>query len=87
MTVQLNRLDRGNLKALADVSIPSEFGEINLRGFRVIHKEGQDPWVGFPSSSYIKNGKTMNYPVLRLPASLERQIADLVLAEYEASKK
>ena len=87
IAVELTRVERGQLKGLANVSIPSALGEITLRGFRVIEKDGQAPWVGFPTSGYVKNGKPQNYPLLELPASLRRKVVDAVLAEYDRARK
>ena len=80
--VDLRLFDRGSLKAFADITIPSTLGEITVHGFRVIQQDGKAPWVGFPAISYLKNGKTVNNPVLELPKKLQRQITDHVLAEF-----
>jgi hypothetical protein len=83
ITIDLRLFDRGNLKAFADITIPSMLGEITVRGFRVIQKDGKVPWVGFPAISYIKNGKTVNNPILEVPKKLQLQIAKQVLAEFQ----
>ena len=83
--VELRRMERGNLKAFADVTIPSELGEITLRGFRVVQKGGEEPWVAFPSSSYTKNGQIINKTIIEVSRGLKRQIVDAVMAEFKRS--
>ena len=80
--VNVKACERGNLKAFADVSIPSEFGEVAIRGFRVIQEGNERPWVGFPSSSYMKNGQVVRSPLLQLGPALRRQVAEAVLEAY-----
>ncbi len=80
--VDLKEFERGNLKAFADVTIPSALGELTLKGFRVICKDGAAPWVGFPTSSYTKDVKIVNKPVLELASGVKRQISEAVLAEF-----
>lgn len=82
--VELKLFERGSLKAFADVTIPSQFGEITVRGFRVIWKDGEGAWIGFPTSSYTnKDGKTVNNQIMETSKSLKRVITDLILAEYK----
>lgn len=81
--VELKVFERGNLKAFADVTIPTQLGEITVRGFRVIQKDGAGAWVGFPSTSYTKDGKTVNNQIIETSKSLKRKITDLILAEYK----
>jgi DNA-binding cell septation regulator SpoVG len=82
LIVEVKKMERGNLKAFADVTLPTEFGEVTLRGFRVIQKDEQPTWVALPSSSYTKDGKIVNSPLLEVSRNLKRQITDAVLAEY-----
>jgi DNA-binding cell septation regulator SpoVG len=82
ITIELRRLERGSLKAFADVTFPSPVGEITVRGFRVIQKNDQAPWVALPSVSYVKDGQTVNKPVLELPRSLHKRVAEMILAEF-----
>ena len=82
VTVEVKKMERGNLKAFADVTLETSLGEITLRGFRVIQKDEQPAWVALPSSSYQKDGKTVNSQLLEVSRKLKRQITDAVLAEY-----
>lgn len=83
LMIEIKLIDKGYLKAFADVTLPANIGEITLRGFRVIQKDGQQPWVGFPTISYSKNGKTVNNPVVEVSRSVHREIAEAILREYE----
>lgn len=87
LTVEVRPFERGQLKAFADVTIATAIGEITLRGFRVIQKDGEAPWVGFPATTYMKDGKTVNKPVLEVPRALHRQITEQILAEFRRSKQ
>jgi DNA-binding cell septation regulator SpoVG len=76
-----------SIKAYADVTLPTPLGDITHKGFRVVQKNGEAPWVGFPNSTYIKNGKKVTRPFLEAREALLRQIADAVLAEYADQAK
>ena len=82
ITVEVRRVAFGKLKAFADVTIPTPFGEITIKGLRVIQQEGQEPWIALPTSSYVKDGKAVNVAIIELPRSLKKMIADEVLAEF-----
>lgn len=83
ITVELKRVAFGKLKAFSDVTLPTPFGEFTIKGLRVIQQEGEEPWVAFPTSSYVKDGKTVNVAVLEFPRSLKKMIADEVLGEFK----
>lgn len=83
IVVELRLFDKGQLKALADVTLPSALGEITARGFRVIQGDGQSPWVAFPTSRYTKNGATINKPIIDVPRGLKRDIAEAILTEFQ----
>jgi DNA-binding cell septation regulator SpoVG len=85
ITVELRLFESGSLKAYADVTLPSELGEITVKGFRVIAKDGNAPWVAFPTNSFTKDGKFVDRPLLEVGRTLKRQIAEEVLAEFEGA--
>jgi DNA-binding cell septation regulator SpoVG len=87
LTVDVRVFERGTLKAFADVTFPSALGELTLRGFRVLQKEGEAPWVAFPSASYTKDGKVINSQLMQVSGSLKKHLCDAVLAGYEISKE
>jgi DNA-binding cell septation regulator SpoVG len=83
IAVDIKRLERGQLRAFCDVTLSFEHGELTLKGCRVIQKDGQEPWVAFPTNSYEKDGKTINKPVLEFSQTLRRQIITAILFEYD----
>jgi hypothetical protein len=86
LTVDVRLFERGTLQAFADVTFPSALGELTLKGFRVLQKEGEGAWVAFPSSSYTKEGKIINSPLLVVGGSLKKHLADAVLAAFKVAK-
>jgi DNA-binding cell septation regulator SpoVG len=83
MTTEMKRIQRGQLRAFCDVTLSFEHGELTLKGCRVIQKDGQEPWIAFPTNSYEKDGKTINKPVLEFSQTLRRMITTAILAEYD----
>lgn len=84
IVVDVKLYERGSLKAFADVTISSPLGEITVKSFRVIQKDEQAPWVGFPTSSYTnKDGRTVNNQIIETSKVLKRKLTDLILAEYK----
>jgi DNA-binding cell septation regulator SpoVG len=82
ITVEVKKMERGQLKAFADVTLSTSLGEITMRGFRVVQKDDQPAWVALPTSSYTKDGKIVNTQLLEISRNLKRQLCDAVLAEY-----
>ena len=81
--VELRRMNTGNIKAYADVTVPTSIGEITLKGFRVVQREeDDDPWVGFPNSTYPKNGKTHTRNLLEVRQGVKRQITAAILEDF-----
>ena len=72
----------GSLKAFADVTFPTEIGEITAKGFRIISKEGNAPWVALPTNSYQKDGKYVNNPIIEASKLTAKRLADMILEEY-----
>lgn len=83
LRVDLRVVNLGKLKAFADVTIPSALGDITVLGFRVIREDGKNPWVGFPSNSYPRDGRIINKRLLDVSGRAKREIAQAVLSEYE----
>jgi hypothetical protein len=88
LTVDLRLFVRGTLKAFADVTFPTAVGgELTVLGFRIVQKDGEGPWVAFPTSSYIKEGKPVNSPLLQISGSLKKHLTDAVLAAFEVARE
>jgi DNA-binding cell septation regulator SpoVG len=72
-------LNKGSLKAFVDII---DNDGLILKGLRVIHEEGKDPWVGFPQSSYQKNGKTKYAVIIVMLSDMKKEVCDLILEAY-----
>ncbi len=73
-------VDKGSLKAFVDII---DIDGLILKGLRVIHEVGKDPWVGFPQTSYQKNGKTKYGEIIVMPSEMKKQVCDLILEAYK----
>jgi len=80
--VELRRLERGQLKAFADVTIPTALGEITIRGFRVVQKDGDSPWVALPTTSYSSNGSQVNKPLIDVARGVKQRLSEAILLEF-----
>ena len=81
--VEMKLYESGSLKAFVDVTIPSELGELTLRGFRVVQQDTAPAWVAFPNSRYTnKDGKLITAQILETSKTVKRRLADLILDEY-----
>ena len=67
---------------VADVTLALEVGEVTLRGFRVIHKDQQNPWVAFPQESYMKGGEKKYVPIIEASRRFKNLIERKVLDAY-----
>ena len=86
--IELRRLENcGNLKAFADLIFPTSLGDVTIKGFRVVQKEGSDPWVGFPQTSFQKNGSTKYVPLLELNRRVRNQVQEIILKEFKKQSK
>ncbi len=72
----------GSIKAVATVTFQTPLDEITVNGFKVIQKDTEEPWVGFPQNSVCKDGNTRYFPILEVSKKMKRQIADVILAEF-----
>ena len=82
-------LDKGALRAFADVTISIIGSEITIRGFRVVHKDlvNSDPWVGFPQIRFEKDGKPIFRDVIETSKEVRKEIAEKILEEYDKNRK
>lgn len=83
LLVSIHRYESGQLKAFADITLLTPFGEITLRGFRIVQKPGQSPWVAYPATAYQKDGKTHFKNLIDAPQGTQRRLAQAILAEFE----
>jgi hypothetical protein len=85
--VEMRIVDKGKLKAFADVTFPSPLGELTVRSFRVVQEDGKLPWVGFPTISYEKNGKQINKSILEVPRVLKNLVVEAILTEFNRQSR
>lgn len=83
VTVRVKLLERGQLRAFADVTISCSGHELTVLGFRIVQKDGQLPWIASPTSSYQKEGKPVNKKLVQCSRKLNQTIQETILLEYE----
>ncbi len=78
----------GGLKAFADITLPTKFGDITIRRFKVLQVGDNRPWVAFPQISYgdLLTGDHY-FPLLRVSEKLERKIKGWIMGEYKIKAK
>lgn len=79
-SIRIRILNKKGLKAFVDVTF-DDF--LTIRGFRIIHQEGKDPWVGFPQLTYQQGENTKYKDILDVSDNTRREIEDKVLEEYK----
>lgn len=70
------------LRALADVILCWQGGEITIRRCAVFEKPGVPPWAYLPRLPIEKNGKRQFEPLLDLPRELKQRVLEAVLEQY-----
>ena len=87
VTIKLFK-DAGNLKAFADLTLPTKFGDVTIRRFKVLRDGDNRPWVAFPQISYgnLLTGDHY-FPLLRVSEKLERKIKGWIMGEYRIRAK
>jgi hypothetical protein len=81
--VELSKvIAKAPLRALADVVIRCDEGDITIHRCAVFEKDGQPPWANLPHIPVQRDGKTRYAPLIDLPRALKKQITDAMLAEY-----
>lgn len=76
----------GPVKAYADLTITSDRGEITISGFKVIQKDGKEPFVALPTVDYKENPKEENYkrvPKASFSRLFQNFITDSILSQYQ----
>lgn len=86
VAVRVKLLERGQLRAFADVTISFSGHELTVLGFRIIQKDNQVPWIALPTSSYQKEGKPVNKKLVECSHKLNQTIQEIILHEYERAR-
>lgn len=74
--------NRGNLRALVDVSLPCG---ITLISCRIVQMPGQRAWLSMPQVAWTDASGRQNYrAVVTLPEGLQKDVTEAALAQWQA---
>lgn len=80
-TCRIKHVDFGSMRALVSV----QFGDFEIRGFKVIDQGNGRPWVAPPSREITREGKKEYYDIVRiLDEKTKKEFNDWVLEAYFA---
>ncbi len=78
--LNFKKVNQGNLKAFIDIQI----GKTIFRDFRVVHVEGQRPWVSSPQVAWKDgNGELKYKSIITFPKELKELVDSIILAHYQ----
>jgi len=78
--LEFRKVNHGNLKAFIDLQI----GQTIMRDFRVVHVEGQRPWVSSPQVAWKDgNGELKYKTIITFPKELKELVDNMILAHYQ----
>ena len=70
----------GPVKAYADVQFQTSEGALYEKGYAVIQKDGDSPFIGFPSRPSNTPGKF--FPIVDAEGDIRKEIFDAILAAF-----
>lgn len=85
MLIEVRPIDGDKaVKAIAEVTLQTEQGELTLSRLKVIHQDGKDPWVAYPTIDYKdrESGDFRHLPVITPGVRLKKAIQSAVLKKY-----
>ncbi len=72
----------GSVKALVSIN----YGDLEIRGFKVIDHEGGNPWISMPSREYQKNGERQFFDIILFPDPEKRkEFSKWLVHEYRSA--
>jgi hypothetical protein len=74
------------LKALADVELFTNDGNITIRRCAVFQKPGMPAWSSLPRIPVERNGKKTFVVLIELPSDWKRRVLGRLLDEYREKK-
>ena len=84
ISVNFRLFEGRHMKAFVDVTLATTFGLITISGFRINQKEGEEPWVAFPNTTYTaKSGEVKKKLILDMGRVTRKSISDFILGEYK----
>ena len=71
-------------KAGAEITFETEFGDLTISRFKIIHQDGKNAWVAFPNIRYQdeKSGEYRTLQIIIPSRRLRRIITDQILSKY-----
>lgn len=71
-------------KAYAEVTLQTEQGELTLSRLKVIHQDGKEPWVAYPTIDYKdrESGDFRHLDVIKPGVRLKKTIQNEILEKY-----
>ena len=70
------------LRALCDVTLAWQRGEVTIRRCAMYEKKGEPPWVSFPRLPIQRGGQKTLATIIDLPAELRKRVFAAILDEY-----
>lgn len=78
--ISLDFVEKGNLKAFADVKIGKS---LRIFGFRIVQQPNQKAWVSPPQRTYEgKDGQPKYAPICELSGELKAEVEHAILAAW-----
>lgn len=84
MLIETWPMDGDSAKASAQVTLMTDYGELTLCRLKVIHQEGKEPWVAYPTIDFKdrESGDFRHLDIIKPGVRLKKLISEAVLAEY-----
>ena len=79
MECKIRLVEFGSVKALVSVT----YGDLEIKGFKVIDQGTDGPWVSMPSREFQKNGDRQFFNIIYIPDTAKRkEFNDWIIKEY-----
>lgn len=74
------------LRALSDVTLVWDGGEVTIRRCAVFEKRSEPPWVNFPRLPIQREGQKTLATIIDLPGELRKRVYAAILDEYRQKR-
>ncbi len=84
MLIEVWPVDSDTAKASAQVTLMTDCGELTLCRLKVVHQDGKNPWVAYPTIDYKdrETGAYRHLETVKPGVRLKKAISEAVLAKY-----
>lgn len=83
ISIKLARIEaKPPLRALADVTVLCECGEITIHRCAIFEKPGEPPWASLPRIPVERHGNRRFVPLVDLSRDLKKEVVDALLDAY-----